>query len=204
MCRLRLGLKAPALAWLELASAFPNLEPGQKPKIRLGLAWLWPRPGLLAYAWKYCIKINEYIILMHLNTNYKVSENCSRMLSLTQLEMCSRRTVTKVLIQIETQPDIPEVHKRIRPLALAFRNAGPGQKPSQAKPQGPAWPGLFWLGPARLLASGRSRHITTQSSARRFFADAVEREAPAACVKMAAEYNTKAYKHSARLEALWM
>ena len=47
MCRLRLGLKAPALAWLEGAWASQNHEPGQKPKIRLGLAWLWPGPGLL-------------------------------------------------------------------------------------------------------------------------------------------------------------
>ncbi|KAF8871194.1 hypothetical protein CPB84DRAFT_1754123 [Gymnopilus junonius] len=122
MCRLWLGLKAPALAWLELALAFQNLELGQKPKNR---AWL----GLAlaqAGAFGICMEI--------------------LMLSLTQLEMCSRRTVTKVLIKIETQPDIPEVHKRIRPLALAFRNAGPGQKPSQAKPQVLAWPGLFWLG----------------------------------------------------------
>ncbi|KAF8907259.1 hypothetical protein CPB84DRAFT_1875694 [Gymnopilus junonius] len=57
MCRLRLGLKAPALAWLELALAFPNLEPGQKPKIRLGLARLWPKPGLLPYTKKYCVKV---------------------------------------------------------------------------------------------------------------------------------------------------
>ena len=47
MCRLGLGLKAPALAWLEGAWASQNREPGQKPKIRLGLAWLWPGPGLL-------------------------------------------------------------------------------------------------------------------------------------------------------------
>jgi len=47
MCWLRLCLKAPALAWLEGAWASQNCEPGQKPKIRLGLAWLWPGLGLL-------------------------------------------------------------------------------------------------------------------------------------------------------------
>ena len=38
MCRLRLGLKAPALAWLR-ARALQNHKPGQKPKCWLGLAW---------------------------------------------------------------------------------------------------------------------------------------------------------------------
>ena len=46
MCRLRLGLKAPALAWLEAARAWQNHRPGQKPKVGLGLAWLRLRPGL--------------------------------------------------------------------------------------------------------------------------------------------------------------
>jgi hypothetical protein len=47
MCRLRLGLEAPALAWLWAAQASGNREPGQKPKIWLGPAWLWPEPRLL-------------------------------------------------------------------------------------------------------------------------------------------------------------
>ncbi|KAF8878599.1 hypothetical protein CPB84DRAFT_1751879 [Gymnopilus junonius] len=134
MCWLWLDLKALALAWLELALAFPNLEPGQKPKIRLGLAWLWPRPGLLAYAWKY------------------LSEKYSRMLSLTQLEMCSRRTVTKVLIKIKTQPDIPKVHKWIQAQALGFGFhkcwAGPKALPGQTSGPSLARPILAWLGPA--------------------------------------------------------
>ena len=46
MCWLWLGLKAPALAWLEAAWAWQNHRPGQKPKEGLGLAWLWLRPGL--------------------------------------------------------------------------------------------------------------------------------------------------------------
>ena len=46
MCRLRLGLKAPALAWLEPAWALQNHRPGQEPKVGLGLAWLRLRPGL--------------------------------------------------------------------------------------------------------------------------------------------------------------
>ncbi|KAF8878137.1 hypothetical protein CPB84DRAFT_1751989 [Gymnopilus junonius] len=37
-----------ALAWLEVALTSHNHELGQKPKIRLGLAWLWPG---LALAW---------------------------------------------------------------------------------------------------------------------------------------------------------
>jgi len=49
---------------------------------------------------------------------------------------------------------------RLRPPALAFANHRPGQKPTQAKVVGPAWPGFFWPGLARLLASSRSRHIT--------------------------------------------
>lgn len=47
MCRLRLGLKALALARLWVAQASPNHELGPKPKRWLGLAWLWPRPGLM-------------------------------------------------------------------------------------------------------------------------------------------------------------
>ena len=46
MCLARLGLKAPALAWLYPALAYQKPEPGQSQKIRLGLAWLWPKPGL--------------------------------------------------------------------------------------------------------------------------------------------------------------
>ena len=45
MCWLRLGLKALVLAWLEVARAWQNHKPGQKPKVGLGLAWLWPRLG---------------------------------------------------------------------------------------------------------------------------------------------------------------
>ena len=52
MCQLRLGLKALAQAQLlgaqaQLlgAQALENDRPGLKPKIRLGLAWLWPKPG---------------------------------------------------------------------------------------------------------------------------------------------------------------
>ena len=48
MCRLRLGLKALALAWLlEAARAWRNHRPGQKPKVGPGLAWLWLEPRLL-------------------------------------------------------------------------------------------------------------------------------------------------------------
>ena len=49
---------------------------------------------------------------------------------------------------------IPRVQKPgLRPTALAFLYPRPGQKPAQAKSQAR-------LGLARLLASGRSRHIT--------------------------------------------
>ena len=44
MGQLRLGLKSPALAWLEAAWAWKNHKPGQKPKVGLGLAWPWPGP----------------------------------------------------------------------------------------------------------------------------------------------------------------
>jgi len=54
---------------------------------------------------------------------------------------------------------------RLRPPALAFANHRPGQKPTEAKVVGPAWPGFFWPGLARLLASGRSRHITNPNMA---------------------------------------
>jgi hypothetical protein len=50
MCRLWLGLKAPALAWLAAARAWQNHKPGQKPKVGLGRAWLWPKPELWAYS----------------------------------------------------------------------------------------------------------------------------------------------------------
>jgi hypothetical protein len=64
----------------------------------------------------------------------------------------------KVLFLEEKLSYIPRVQKPgLRPTALAFPYPRPGQKPAQAKGQGPAWPGFFWLGLARLLASGQSR-----------------------------------------------
>ena len=60
MCRLRLGLKAPALAWLEAARAWRNHKPGQKPKVGLVLAWLWPRPGPITHIWEIYIYYNTY------------------------------------------------------------------------------------------------------------------------------------------------
>ena len=44
------GLKAPALAWLEAAQAWQNHRPGQKPKVGLGL---WPEPWLLGSIYLY-------------------------------------------------------------------------------------------------------------------------------------------------------
>jgi len=43
-----LGLKAESLAWLILALALKNLEPGQGAQLGLGLAWLGPQA--LAFA----------------------------------------------------------------------------------------------------------------------------------------------------------
>jgi len=43
-----LGLKAESLAWLILALALKNLEPGQGAWLGLGLAW--PGPQALAFA----------------------------------------------------------------------------------------------------------------------------------------------------------
>jgi hypothetical protein len=43
----RLGLKAPALAWPEAASAFSNPRPGQSREPRLGSGLARPRPRLL-------------------------------------------------------------------------------------------------------------------------------------------------------------
>jgi len=48
MFRLWLGLKAESLAWLILALALKNLEPGQGSWLGLGLAWLGPQA--LAFA----------------------------------------------------------------------------------------------------------------------------------------------------------
>jgi len=49
----------------------------------------------------------------------------------------------------------------LRPLALAFANHRLGQKPTEAKVVGLAWPSFFWPGLAWLLASGQSQHITS-------------------------------------------
>jgi hypothetical protein len=77
MCRLRLGLKAPALAWLWVAQALLNHEPGQKPKVQPGLAWLWLRPGLWAnildFAYlcrKIDVSIYQYIITIIIKLFY--------------------------------------------------------------------------------------------------------------------------------------
>jgi len=47
MCRLGLGLEAPALAWLWAAQASQNNRPGLGSWPWLGPAWLWPEPRLL-------------------------------------------------------------------------------------------------------------------------------------------------------------
>ena len=47
LCTARLGLKAPALAWPEVALAFKNTQPGQSRHPRLGPGLAWPRPWLL-------------------------------------------------------------------------------------------------------------------------------------------------------------
>ena len=44
---------------------------------------------------------------------------------------------------------------------LGFVKLEAGPKAVSGQAQGPAWPGIFWPGLARLLASGRSRQITT-------------------------------------------
>ena len=44
---------------------------------------------------------------------------------------------------------------------FGFSISQAGPKAGSEQRSGPAWPGFFWLGLARLLASGQSRHITT-------------------------------------------
>jgi hypothetical protein len=66
MCRLRLGLKAPALAWLEAARAWKNHRSGQKPKVGPGLAWLWPKPRLLGDISVYRDCHSKKILFTHL------------------------------------------------------------------------------------------------------------------------------------------
>ena len=44
---------------------------------------------------------------------------------------------------------------------FGFQKYQAGPKAVSGQAQGPAWHGFFWPGLARLLASGRSRHITT-------------------------------------------
>jgi len=50
MCRLGLGLEAPALAWLWAAQASQNDRPSLRGWPGLGPAWLWPEPQLLGRA----------------------------------------------------------------------------------------------------------------------------------------------------------
>jgi hypothetical protein len=64
---LRLGLKAPALAWLHLALASQISEPGQKPKVGLGPAWLWPKPRLLVQKRKNTVKSLKKIKYIQIN-----------------------------------------------------------------------------------------------------------------------------------------
>ena len=45
---------------------------------------------------------------------------------------------------------------------FGFPKIQAGPKAVSGQRSGPAWPGFFWLGLARLLASGRSRHITKE------------------------------------------
>ena len=58
MFQLWLGLKAESLAWLILALALKNLEPGQGAWLGLGLAWL--RPQALAFALYLVILYHRY------------------------------------------------------------------------------------------------------------------------------------------------
>ena len=61
MCWLWLGLKAMALAWLEVAQACQNSKPGQNPKVGLGLAWL--LGGNYLYIGFVTLKIDKYYII---------------------------------------------------------------------------------------------------------------------------------------------
>ena len=61
LCTARLGLEAPALAWLEAALALSNLRPGQSRHSRLGSGLAWPRPRL--YMKKYFIFCNKIQML---------------------------------------------------------------------------------------------------------------------------------------------
>jgi hypothetical protein len=55
--------------------------------------------------------------------------------------------ILKFLSLTENLSHIPRVQKPgLRPTALAFPYPRPGQKPAQAKGQGPAWLGLAWPG----------------------------------------------------------
>ena len=50
---------------------------------------------------------------------------------------------------------------RVQAIGLGFQKSQAGPKAASGQAQGPAWPGFFWPGLAWLLASGRSRHITS-------------------------------------------
>ena len=67
----------------------------------------------------------------------------------------------KILSLTQNLSHISSVQKLgLRPMALAFLYARLGQKPAQAKGQGPAWPGFFlaWLGPAFGLRPKPAHH----------------------------------------------
>ena len=59
----RLGLKAPALAWPEVALACSDTRPGQSRHSGLGLGLAWPRPRLV-YVQKVMIQTSEKLLLV--------------------------------------------------------------------------------------------------------------------------------------------
>ncbi|KAF8957193.1 hypothetical protein BDZ97DRAFT_2062420 [Flammula alnicola] len=74
--------------------------------------------------------------------------------------LCKSKTDFKLLLD-QTFVNIQYKKKpRPGPRARAYQIIRPGQSRLQANTFGPAWPGFFGPGLARLLASGRSRHIT--------------------------------------------
>ena len=160
----RLGLKAPALAWPEVALASSNARPGQSHLTWLGLGLAWPRPRLFGI----CISTNKFNSFFHKLLHSKSNQSRIQKTSITsvytipQTKKNSKWNFFKIfdenLIGLNPWPE---------PAALAFQNTRPGQ--SHHKAVILAWLSLAYLGLAWPGSQPQARPCTALLASLRMY-----------------------------------
>ncbi|KAJ7656597.1 hypothetical protein B0H17DRAFT_1146140 [Mycena rosella] len=160
-----LGLKARALAWLERAWAW--ISSGQSPSLSpgLGLAWLWPEPGLEDFG-----GLNP-VYLFKISTYFRHVFDATCALWIIPLRASNFRTRPLMLRQSSEHARKGNNAGINEPLRHVYPSQGLrawlGLENFQAKAPGPlkpdvgpglAWPERAWLGEPEGLRPGHGHH----------------------------------------------